>query len=285
MPKKLIISDSAGVCFGVEKAVTTAEKELESNPNQNVKSFGPLIHNPQVVDILQKKGLSVVDEIKKNEKGTVIIRAHGIPNYKEEGLKNSEINVIDMTCPIVKKLQFAVKYLSDNDYFILIVGNKNHPEIIGAKSYAKESSAIVIKDKFELKISEIKSEKVGIVAQTTIPKKLFWEVVSRIEESNKFETKIIDTLCDDINNKQIESEEIAKDVDIMLVIGGKNSSNTKEIAQICKNVNRNTVQIETFEEIINLNLKLDDKIIGITAGASTPPWLIKETIDGVLLNG
>jgi 4-hydroxy-3-methylbut-2-enyl diphosphate reductase len=165
------------------------------------------------------------------------------------------------------------------------VGNKNHPEIIGAKSYAKESSAIVIKDKFELKISEIKSEKVGIVAQTTIPKKLFWEVVSRIEESNKFETKIIDTLCDDINNKQIESEEIAKDVDIMLVIGGKNSSNTKEIAQICKNVNRNTFQIETFEEIINLNLKLDDKIIGITAGASTPPWLIKETIDGVLLNG
>ena len=109
--------------------------------------------------------------------------------------------------------------------------------------------------------------------------------MSTIEESNKFETKIIDTLCDDINNKQIESEEIAKDVDIMLVIGGKNSSNTKEIAQICKNVNRNTFQIETFEEIINLNLKLDDKIIGITAGASTPPWLIKETIDGVLLNG
>ena len=106
MPKKLIISDSAGVCFGVEKAITTAEEVLNENSNKNVKSFGPLIHNPQVVEILQNKGLSVVDEIKENDRGTIIIRAHGIPNYKEKDLESSEVNVIDMTCPIVKKLQF-----------------------------------------------------------------------------------------------------------------------------------------------------------------------------------
>jgi 4-hydroxy-3-methylbut-2-enyl diphosphate reductase len=282
MPRKLIISDSAGVCFGVEKAVTTAEEVLSQNSNKNVKSFGPLIHNPQVVDILKNKGLSVVDKIDKNEKGTIIIRAHGIPNYEEKNLEESEINVIDMTCPIVKKLQFAVKYLSDNNFFVLIVGNKKHPEVIGAKSYAKEGNVMVIKDKDELDISVLKSKKIGVVAQTTIPKELFWDVVEIFESQNDYDIKAIDTLCDDINNKQIESKEIAKDVDIMFVIGGKNSSNTKEIADICKNVNKNTYQIETFKEIKELNMNLEDKIIGITAGASTPPWLIKQTIDGVL---
>ena len=282
MPRKLIISDSAGVCFGVEKAVTTAEEVLSQNSNKNVKSFGPLIHNPQVVDILKNKGLSVVDKIDKNEKGTIIIRAHGIPNYEEKNLEESEINVIDMTCPIVKKLQFAVKYLSDNNFFVLIVGNKKHPEVIGAKSYAKEGNVMVIKDKNELDTSILKSKKIGVVAQTTIPKELFWDVVEIFESQNDYDIKAIDTLCDDINNKQIESKEIAKDVDIMFVIGGKNSSNTKEIADICKNVNKNTYQIETFKEIKELNMNLEDKIIGITAGASTPPWLIKQTIDGVL---
>tara|TARA_B100001175_G_scaffold260974_1_gene230042 strand:+ start:479 stop:1336 length:858 start_codon:yes stop_codon:yes gene_type:complete len=282
MPRKLIISDSAGVCFGVEKAVTTAEEVLSQNSNKNVKSFGPLIHNPQVVDILKNKGLSVVDKIDKNEKGTIIIRAHGIPNYQEKNLEDSEINVIDMTCPIVKKLQFAVKYLSDNNFFVVIVGNKKHPEVIGAKSYAKEGNVIVIKDKNELGASVLKSKKIGVVAQTTIPKELFWDVVEIFESQNDYDIKAIDTLCDDINNKQIESKEIAKDVDIMFVIGGKNSSNTKEIADICKNVNKNTYQIETFKEIKELNMNLEDKIIGITAGASTPPWLIKQTIDGVL---
>ena len=282
MPRKLIISDSAGVCFGVEKAVTTAEKVLSQNSNKNVKSFGPLIHNPQVVDILKNKGLSVVDKIDKNEKGTIIIRAHGIPNYEEKNLEESEINVIDMTCPIVKKLQFAVKYLSDNNFFVLIVGNKKHPEVIGAKSYAKEGNVMVIKDKNELDTSVLKSKKIGVVAQTTIPKELFWDVVEIFESQNDYDIKAIDTLCDDINNKQIESKEIAKDVDIMFVIGGKNSSNTKEIADICKNVNKNTYQIETFKEIKELNMNLEDKTIGITAGASTPPWLIKQTIDGVL---
>ena len=282
MPRKLIISDSAGVCFGVEKAVTTAEEVLSQNSNKNVKSFGPLIHNPQVVDILKNKGLSVVDKIDKNEKGTIIIRAHGIPNYEEKNLEESEINVIDMTCPIVKKLQFAVKYLSDNNFFVLIVGNKKHPEVIGPKSYAKEGNVMVIKDKNELDTSVLKSKKIGVVAQTTIPKELFWDVVEIFESQNDYDIKAIDTLCDDINNKQIESKEIAKDVDIMFVIGGKNSSNTKEIADICKNVNKNTYQIETFKEIKELNMNLEDKIIGITAGASTPPWLIKQTIDGVL---
>ncbi len=115
MLKKLIIADSAGVCFGVEKAVSSAEDILDGNKHVDVKSFGPLIHNPQTVDILKKKGLSVINKITKNEKGTVIIRAHGIPYYEEKNLQESSLNIVDMTCPIVKKLQFAVKSLSDNN--------------------------------------------------------------------------------------------------------------------------------------------------------------------------
>ncbi|MEC9381812.1 MAG: 4-hydroxy-3-methylbut-2-enyl diphosphate reductase [Thermodesulfobacteriota bacterium] len=281
MPKKLIIADSAGVCFGVEDAVSEAENILDKNKNEEVKSFGPLIHNPQMVEILNNKGLSVINKIEKNEKGTVIIRAHGIPNYEEENLNNSSLNVVDMTCPIVKRLQFAVKSLSEDDYFVLIVGNENHPEIIGAKSYAKDN-CLVIKNKDELIINQLNCKKIGLVAQTTIPMETFWDVVSLLKPLKEFEVKVIDTLCDDIHNKQMESKEIAKDVDIMLVIGGKNSSNTREIAELCKQVNSLTYQIETFKEIKGLNLNLRDKIIGISAGASTPPWLIKQTIDEVL---
>ncbi|MBT89321.1 MAG: 4-hydroxy-3-methylbut-2-enyl diphosphate reductase [Spirochaetales bacterium] len=283
MPKKLIIADSAGVCFGVEKAVSSAEDILDGNKDVDVKSFGPLIHNPQTVDILKKKGLSVINKITKNEKGTVIIRAHGIPYYEEENLQESSLNIVDMTCPIVKKLQFAVRSLSDNNYFVVIVGNESHPEIIGARSYA-DNNYLVVKNKDELEKSALKSKKIGIVAQTTIPIETFWDVVKTLKTFENYEIKVIDTLCDDIHNKQIESKEIAKDVDVMFVIGGKNSSNTKEIAELCKQVNSSTYQIETFEEINELSLNLQDKVVGISAGASTPPWLIKQTIDRVLLN-
>ncbi len=281
MPKKLIIADSAGVCFGVEDAVSTAEEILDKNPDQEVKSFGPLIHNPQMVEILNNKGLSVINEIEKNDKGTVIIRAHGIPNYEEKNLNESSLNVVDMTCPIVKRLQFAVKSLSEDSHYVLIVGNENHPEIIGAKSYAK-NNCLVIKNKAKLDINELKFKKIGVVAQTTIPMETFWDVVDLLKSLKGYEIKVIDTLCDDIHNKQMESKEIAKDVDIMLVIGGKNSSNTREIAELCKKVNTFTYQIETFKEIQELNLDLKDKTVGICAGASTPPWLIKQTIDEVL---
>ena len=281
MPKKLIIADIAGVCFGVEDAVSTAEEILDKYPDQEVKSFGPLIHNPQMVEILNNKGLSVINEIEKNDKGTVIIRAHGIPNYEEKNLNESSLNVVDMTCPIVKRLQFAVKSLSEDSHYVLIVGNENHPEIIGAKSYAK-NNCLVIKNKDELDINELKSKKIGVVAQTTIPMETFWDVVDLLKSLKGYEIKVIDTLCDDIHNKQMESKEIAKDVDIMLVIGGKNSSNTREIAELCKKVNTFTYQIETFKEIQELNLDLKDKTVGICAGASTPPWLIKQTIDEVL---
>ena len=279
MAKKIILADSAGVCFGVEKAVSTAEEKLVQE--QNVFSYGPLIHNPQTIEKLENKGLKVLDKI-KNKKGTIIIRAHGITIDDQNTLESSDSNIVDMTCPIVKKLQFAVKSLYENGFHVLIVGDHKHPEIIGAKSYAKDDITI-IRDLNQLDQLPNEKRKIGVVAQTTIPVEDFWKVVEKLKKIKKIELKVIDTLCDDIHNKQIEAVEIAKDVDIMLVIGGKNSSNTKEITKMCKDINSETHQIETFDQISDLNINFKDKVVGISAGASTPPWLIKKTIDNLMM--
>ena len=279
MAKKIILADSAGVCFGVEKAVSTAEEKLVQE--QNVFSYGPLIHNPQTIEKLEKKGLKVLDKI-ENKKGTIIIRAHGITIDDQNTLESSDSNIVDMTCPIVKKLQFAVKSLYENGFHVLIVGDHKHPEIIGAKSYAKDDITI-IRDLKQLDQLPKEKRKIGVVAQTTIPVEDFWKVVEKLKKIKQIELKIIDTLCDDIHNKQIEAVEIAKDVDIMLVIGGKNSSNTKEITKMCKDINSETHQIETFDQISDLNINFKDKVVGISAGASTPPWLIKKTIDNLMM--
>ena len=279
MAKKIILADSAGVCFGVEKAVSTAEEKLVQE--QNVFSYGPLIHNPQTIEKLENKGLKVLDKI-KNKKGTIIIRAHGITIDDQNTLESSDSNIVDMTCPIVKKLQFAVKSLYENGFHVLIVGDHKHPEIIGAKSYAKDDITI-IRDLKQLDQLPKEKRKIGVVAQTTIPVEDFWKVVEKLKKIKQIELKIIDTLCDDIHNKQIEAVEIAKDVDIMLVIGGKNSSNTKEITKMCKDINSETHQIETFDQISDLNINFKDKVVGISAGASTPPWLIKKTIDNLMM--
>ena len=279
MAKKIILADSAGVCFGVEKAVSTAEEKLVQE--QNVFSYGPLIHNPQTIEKLEKKGLKVLDKI-ENKKGTIIIRAHGITIDDQNTLESSDSNIVDMTCPIVKKLQFAVKSLHENGFHVLIVGDHKHPEIIGAKSYAKDDITI-IRDLNQLNQLPKEKRKIGVVAQTTIPVEDFWKVVEKLKKIKQIELKVIDTLCDDIHNKQIEAVEIAKDVDIMLVIGGKNSSNTKEITKMCKDINSETHQIETFDQISDLNINFKDKVVGISAGASTPPWLIKKTIDNLMM--
>lgn len=279
MAIKIILADSAGVCFGVEKAVSSAESELKTS--KHVSSYGPLIHNPQSIEKLEKQGLNVINEI-NNQKGTIIIRAHGITIDEESKLNSNESKVVDMTCPIVKRLQFAVKALTEKSYHVIIVGDYNHPEIIGAKSYGNNNVSVIqsIEDIKKLKIT---TKKIGIVAQTTIPVENFWEVVNEFKKNKELDIKVIDTLCDDIHNKQLEAKEIAKDVDIMLVIGGRNSSNTKEIAKLCKEINNSTYQIETFKQLKELNLNLKNKTVGISAGASTPPWIIKETIDKLMM--
>lgn len=279
MAIKIILADSAGVCFGVENAVSTAEKELLKN--KKVYSYGPLIHNPQSIEKLEENGLEVINKI-ENKHGKIIIRAHGITIEEESKLGETGSKLIDMTCPIVKRLQFAIKALTEDGYHVIIVGDENHPEIIGAKSYGKNNISI-IKSVSEVDDLSNKFNRLGVVAQTTIPVENFWRVVDRLKTIDELDLKVIDTLCDDIHNKQVEAKEIAKDVDVMIIIGGKNSSNTKEIAKICKKVNPLTYQVETYDQLRQLKIDFKNKTVGISAGASTPPWIIKETIDELMM--
>ena len=279
MSIKIILADSAGVCFGVENAVSTAEKELLKN--KKVYSYGPLIHNPQSIEKLEENGLEVINKI-ENKHGKIIIRAHGITIEEESKLGETGSELIDMTCPIVKRLQFAIKALTEDGYHVIIVGDENHPEIIGAKSYGKNNISI-IKSVSEVDDLSKKFNRLGVVAQTTIPVENFWRVVDRLKTIDELDLKVIDTLCDDIHNKQVEAKEIAKDVDVMIIIGGKNSSNTKEIAKICKKVNPLTYQVETYDQLRQLKIDFKNKTVGISAGASTPPWIIKETIDELMM--
>ena len=279
MAIKIILADSAGVCFGVENAVSTAEKELLKN--KKVYSYGPLIHNPQSIEKLEENGLEVINKI-ENKHGKIIIRAHGITIEEESKLGETGSELIDMTCPIVKRLQFAIKALTEDGYHVIIVGDENHPEIIGAKSYGKNNISI-IKSVSEVGDLSKKFNRLGVVAQTTIPVENFWRVVDRLKTIDELDLKVIDTLCDDIHNKQVEAKEIAKDVDVMIIIGGKNSSNTKEIAKICKKVNPLTYQVETYDQLRQLKIDFKNKTVGISAGASTPPWIIKETIDELMM--
>ena len=279
MAIKIILADSAGVCFGVENAVSTAEKELLKN--KKVYSYGPLIHNPQSIEKLEENGLEVINKI-ENKHGKIIIRAHGITIEEESKLGETGSELIDMTCPIVKRLQFAIKALTEDGYHVIIVGDEDHPEIIGAKSYGKNNISI-IKSVSEVDDLSKKFNRLGVVAQTTIPVENFWKVVDRLKTIDELDLKVIDTLCDDIHNKQVEAKEIAKDVDVMIIIGGKNSSNTKEIAKICKKVNPLTYQVETYDQLRQLKIDFKNKTVGISAGASTPPWIIKETIDELMM--
>lgn len=279
MAIKIILADSAGVCFGVENAVSTAEKELLKN--KKVYSYGPLIHNPQSIEKLEENGLEVINKI-ENKHGKIIIRAHGITIEEESKLGETGSELIDMTCPIVKRLQFAIKALTEDGYHVIIVGDEDHPEIIGAKSYGKNNISI-IKSVSEVDDLSKKFNRLGVVAQTTIPVENFWRVVDRLKTIDELDLKVIDTLCDDIHNKQVEAKEIAKDVDVMIIIGGKNSSNTKEIAKICKKVNPLTYQVETYDQLRQLKIDFKNKTVGISAGASTPPWIIKETIDELMM--
>ncbi len=278
--KKIILAESAGVCFGVERALKKSYEVTDKSEGE-VYSLGPIIHNPQVVKHLEEKGVKVIGRLEDAPGGTVMIRAHGVPVGTLGTLKERGLNVVDLTCPIVKKLQHSVKKLAEEGYFIVIVGDKKHPEIIGARSYADPENVMVVESQLELEEGVFTKKKVGIVAHTTIAFDRFREVVDAFLERSVEEIKVFNTICDDIFNKQREAVEIAKSVDVMIVIGGKNSSNTTKIAKLCHEVNPNTYQIETVDEVRSLGFDLNEKTIGVTAGASTPSWIIEEILQGL----
>jgi len=271
---KIYVADHAGFCFGVERAIGLVEKTSISS--SSVSTLGPIIHNPQVVDNFAKKGVSVkedINKIKKNE--TVVIRSHGISNELYKMLSKKEIVVVDATCPFVKKAHESARKLSLEGYTVVVFGEKDHPEIEGIVSYIEGEYFIVtnIKEAEELPFRE----KYGFTAQTTQDDKIFHEIESIIRNKCK-SIKIYNTICNATKLRQKATKDMAETVDLMLVVGGKNSANTTRLYNICKNICKKTFHIETKDE---LSVEYFKNIynVGITAGASTPDYLIREVID------
>lgn len=265
---------SYGFCFGVKRAVEIAES------SKGAVTLGPLIHNPLEIkrlnDEYNVKFIENIDEIDKNIK-KVIVRTHGIPKNELNKLKEKEIEIIDATCPFVKKPQEIVKEMSKQGYDIVIFGDKNHPEIKGVMSYSVHDRVFVILDKKELVNIKLK-EKVATVAQTTRKIQNYLDIINYLIQHYK-EVRVFNTICNATFENQEAVRDLAKEVDIMVIIGGKNSSNTKQLYNIAKEY-CDTYLVESEKEL-KKEWFLEKKLCGISAGASTPEWLVENIISRI----
>lgn len=282
------IADKAGFCFGVERAEKIVLDTLEKK-HINIFTLGPLIHNPLVVENLKDKGVFPIEEndIKDiDNNSTLIIRSHGIDKFLKEKLEKKGFDIVDATCPFVKKAKEAAQTLYREGYLVLILGDKNHPEVKGIHSYTDYKGQI-IKDMDDLKnlLNKTDCKKIGLVAQTTQNKDLFKEIVKYLE-NKELEFNFYNTICNATSLRQEAAIKLAEKSDMMLVIGGFNSANTRRLVEICKKICKNVIWIEKPEDFELKKIK-DFFNIGITAGASTPIKSIEKTYNLIknFLNG
>ena len=266
------IAKSCGFCFGVKRAIKLAEE------NKNSVTLGPLIHNKKEIDRLELNfNVKVANQLSDigNAK-SVIIRTHGIEKDKLKTLKNSDLKITDATCPYVTKLQQISEQMSNENYDVVIFGDEEHPEVKGVKSYVK--NPIVITNIDELTRYKLK-EKIAVVSQTTKKNIDYANIVDYLVRNYK-EIRVFNTICNATFDNQDSAKELSQDVDIMLVIGGKNSSNTKQLFTISLENCQNSYLVEDIDDLQKEWFK-DKKICGITAGASTPDWIIKRIISKI----
>jgi 4-hydroxy-3-methylbut-2-en-1-yl diphosphate reductase len=273
---KVKIASNAGFCFGVKRAMTMAWHELEKNED-TIYSLGPLIHNNQAVQKYEEKGLktiSAIDDV--GHKSNIIIRSHGVSEEIYNKAKENDINIMDATCPFVKKIhEIANRYYKDG-YKIIIIGDSKHPEVIGINGWCN-NEAIIIKTLEDLKVVNLdNNQKYCVVAQTTINVNLYDKIVDEMSKQLK-NIVLHNTICSATKVRQEAAKELSKEVEAMVVIGGKHSSNTQKLVQICEE-NAPTFAIETKEDLSVNDLKKYD-YIGITAGASTPNWIIEDVVN------
>jgi 4-hydroxy-3-methylbut-2-enyl diphosphate reductase len=266
---EIIVAKRAGFCFGVKRAIDITV-DMAKEIKEGLYTLGPIIHNPQVIQKLEQEGISPIDisEIGGKQISALIIRTHGIPCQLYDVISERGVRIIDATCPFVKNAQHYAKLLQENGYQVVILGDKNHPEVKGIMSYAGDDALVVDQDS---PLPRLKP-KVGVVVQTTQPIEALKNVLSRIIEHAK-ELKVYNTICNSTALRLKETEEMARRVDIMIVVGGKNSANTTQLANLCRSMSVRTYHIETDDEI-DASWFRDARKIGITAGASTPDWII-----------
>ncbi|MCT4688319.1 4-hydroxy-3-methylbut-2-enyl diphosphate reductase [Vallitalea sp.] len=276
---EVILAKSAGFCFGVDRAVKSVYDNIDDKP---LYTYGPIIHNLQVVEELEDKGVKVINDIEELPnlpKGKVIIRSHGVEEKIYNYIRDNGFSIIDATCPYVKKIHRIVNDYSKEGDTIIIIGDPSHPEVIGIKGWSS-SKAIIIESIEDAKKLQLPiDEHICIVAQTTLNYLKFQEIIEIFLDKG-YHVDIKDTICRATRDRQEEAIQLSGKVDKMIVIGGKHSSNTRKLYQLCKNQCDNTYHIETIEDL-ELLVFSKNEIIGITAGASTPKNIIQEVITHV----
>lgn len=272
---KVELAKSAGFCFGVEKAVNTVYEEAKKG-NDIVYTLGPIIHNEEVVKDMKKRGVEAVkiEDLASLPKGTVIIRSHGVSREIFNFVKRSGHRVVDATCPFVKKIHAIVSVQSGKGKTVVIIGNPEHPEVMGIRGWGDENTYAVENIEQFINLELKKDKKIIIVAQTTFNHKKFQEIIDKISLLG-YDVRCFNTICNATQERQAEAKNIASNVDAMIVIGDKKSSNTGKLVEICQEECKNTVFIQTLEDL-DYDALLSVDSVGITAGASTPKHIIEE---------
>lgn len=278
---KVIKAKTAGFCFGVKRAVDTVYEQVKIC-NGPIYTYGPIIHNEEVVKDLESKGVVVLrteDELDNVENGTVIIRSHGVEKRIYDKLEAKGLRVVDATCPFVKKIHNIVRKESAEGKYILIIGNPDHPEVIGIRGWAGEHAAVIRNADDIENIDFSKNRKICVVSQTTFNYNKFKDLVEIIKKKS-YDSSVLNTICNATKERQTEAESIAESVDAMIVIGDKHSSNTQKLFEICRKACNNTYYIQTLGDL-DLNQLGSVETVGITAGASTPNNIIEEVQNNV----
>jgi 4-hydroxy-3-methylbut-2-en-1-yl diphosphate reductase len=272
---EIILAKQAGFCFGVKRATQMAFEAADKGGE--TFTLGPIIHSPQVVQRLEEMGVKVLRNLVDMDKGTIIIRSHGVTSAELEEAVQKQLEVVDATCPFVKKAQEHVSSLSSTGYDVVVVGDADHPEVQGIVSFAKGRVFVVGSGEEAARLP--KMAKIGIVAQTTQSFENLQNVVVECL-AKAGEIRVFHTICDATAVRQEEAKALATRVDCMIVIGGYNSANTKRLAEVCTELQPRTYHIETAQQLDPAWFDGVDRV-GVTAGASTPKWLIDEVIERV----
>ena len=271
---QVLLADEYGFCFGVERAVEMVEEALEEG--DTVRTLGPLIHNEQEMQRLGQHGVTTISEPVQIRRGeTAVIRAHGVTPQVQRDLEEKASKVVDATCPFVTRVQKLASRAANENRHVIVVGNPDHPEMIGVKGYAPEH-AFIVKDASEIaNLPKLRSPLV--VSQTTIKAQTFFDAAEAVKAKTDDEVQVINTICSATRDRQDAARALAGEVDAFYIIGGNHSSNSRKLLTVCKEQCEKSFLIETEDEINAEDLKGLEKV-GVTAGASTPDWLIKKVV-------
>ena len=273
---EVIVAKTAGFCFGVNRAVEQVYEQIEK-AEKPVYTYGPIIHNEFVVKDLEKKGVCVLnteEELSALTDGIVVIRSHGVGKHIYDLLEAHHITVVDATCPFVKKIHRIVEKQTAEGRRVIIIGSPEHPEVQGIRGWGNDTTLVVEKPEQIDDLLLSKEEKLCIVSQTTFNYKKFQDLVEKFEKKG-YDILVLNTICNATQERQVEARRIASEVDAMIVIGGRHSSNTQKLYEICQKECKNTYFIQSLGDF-NPECVNSVRSVGITAGASTPNQIIEE---------